>query len=174
MRIVPQILISLLALVFVAKADIKNVFSGANLIFSPSSPNSTTIQSQICDGQISPSLPISDAIWGVCTGSTSQNPSIQMTVSSPVGFRTIITTLANDTTTDTNITITALLSNGTTLTASGTRNFFCYSSALLMMSSTTLSLTSSTSKYLCTPEFLVVEQHMLWGINGLIPGVTVG
>ena len=94
-----------------------------------------------------------------------------MTVSSPVGARTILTTLTNDTTTNTTITLTIGLSNGTTLINTSEKNFVYYNTALLTMSSVALSFTSPTSKYLCTPELYVVDQHMLWGITGLTPGL---
>jgi hypothetical protein len=97
-----------------------------------------------------------------------------MNVSNPVGVRTILTTLSNDTTTSSNITVSIALSNGTNLSASGTVNLICYSTDLLTISSATLSLTSSTSKYLCTPEFLIVDEHMLWGIKGKTVGILVG
>ena len=159
-------IVCFIALLFVANADITNVFSGSTLVYTPSSPNTTTTQTQICDGKISPNFPVTTAIWGVCTGSTSKTPSIQMTASSAVSARTILTMLTNDTTTSTSITLTLGLSNGTTVTKTGTTNMVYYNTDVLSISSVKLSFTSSTTKYLCTPEFLVVDQHILWGITG--------
>ena len=83
MIISQKTIIGLVALIFVfdfatAITTNANIFYGTSptLTFTPSSPNTTTTQAQIYDGSIAPNWPVTNAIWGVCTGSTSKTPSV--------------------------------------------------------------------------------------------------